>query len=223
MSKLSFKQELRNRIDEGSIDVPPRVESGQYGTKNPSALSTVIARIKRASTPQELAVAARRARTDAEQNAAIRKDSFFKLNDMPANREVCITFDWDQVMQPEDAHIARYCVAELLDRMLRGSYRAAKLQLMTANFVAVPEIWTKDGKPIPLHFHLLIDVPVAGLPWFDANIGRVWEGIIRPIAIMGSVHNEPIENKNKLSRYSLKQIDLEWVFDRTIWPIDLPI
>lgn len=223
MTKLSLKQELRRLIESGSIDVPDRGTSGLYGTKDPSARSETIRRIKEAKTPLELAIAARGARTLADQNAAIRKDAVFKLQSMPASRELVFKFDWHEVFQPEDANIARECIREFLVRMLRGIHRVAKstLDFATYNFVVVPEIWSKTGTFAPLHFHALIDIPAAGLPSFDAGAKSIWENVCRVHNIKGSIYVSPINNKDRLDRYNLKQFDLEWVFDRTMWPIDL--
>lgn len=223
MTKLSLKQELRRLIASGSKDVPDRGATGKYGTKNPTSRSEAIKRIKQAKTPFELTIAARGARTLADQHAAIRKDAVFKLNSMPANRELVFKLDWHEVFQPEDANIARECIREFLVRMLRGIHRSAKLELDFAaqNFVVVPEIWSKMGTFAPLHFHALIDIPTAGLPSFDAGAKSIWESVCRAHKIKGSIHSSPIKNKDRLDRYNLKQLDLEWVFDRTMWPIDL--
>lgn len=223
MIKSSLKEELLRKIESGSLDVPTRGESGMYGTRNVTPLSHTIKRIKQARTFQELEIAAKGVRTIEDQNAALRKNASLQLASMPANREVCLTFDWHPVFQPEDANVASLCVLEFLLRMAKNTCRSAKLplDLSAQNFVVVPEIWSSDGRSMPLHFHLLIDVPEGGLAWFDARARSIWEQVLRPNKLMGAIHYAPINDKDRLSRYSLKQFDLEWVFDRTIWPSDL--
>ena len=74
---------------------------------------------------------------------------------------------------------------------------------------------------MPLHFHMLINVPDQGLDWFDARYQTVWEQILRANNVKGDIYSDSIGDKEKLAGYSLKQLDIEWVFDRTLWPIDL--
>jgi hypothetical protein len=222
-ANVNLKTELRRWMESGALDVPARGDPGSYGVKNPAPLSNAIKKINLAKTSQELAVAAKSARTLNDQNAAIRKHAFFQLEAMPANREVGLTFNWDPVFQPEDANVARLCALEFLLRIMRNAHRVAKLPLdfNEVNFVAIPEIWGAEGDVVPLHMHLLIDIPNSALAWFDERAQRVWEQVLRSNKAMGSIHVAPIANKDRLAKYSLKQFDLEWVFDRTLWPIDL--
>lgn len=219
-----FKKQLLSEALWWEVAAPNRAATGYYGWKAPAPWSLLIKSINATSDESELAKVLRgRSPTIDEQDAAVRQLSRLRAQRMHTNRSIVFTQEWNNGVRVEDATAAKLCILEFTWRMLKNSYKISKLALDPKNveFICVPEIWSKKGDKVGLHFHMMLLVPDRGLDWFDKNAARIWHQVTSQYQQWGRVHVEPIIDRNRLSHYALKQGHFDWVVQHTLLPVDL--
>lgn len=219
-----YKQQLVDKALGWEIDAPARYKSELDGRKKPAEFSWLIKRIKNSAQTELEAILRGQTLSEAEQNAAIRRSQVFVTQSMAANRELVFRLDWDHVKgRPEDANMFRLCVLEWASRMVKDlqNVRCKSIDFSKVHFIAIPEIWAKDGKPSPLHYHMLMLVESDKLSWFDRRAKLVWQQVVRRYRQRGRLHVDAIKDQRAMAGYINKQSDIDWVFERTLTPIDL--
>jgi hypothetical protein len=205
---------------------PPRYQSQFYGQKQPRSRSALSRQLRSAETVDSLSHILRaKSPSAAEHDVALAEWIRLRNVALHPNRELVFKFDWRTMLWEEDVIIARELVLKFLRRLMKRS-AVARAKYLRADevmqFLFVPEIWSRTGDKVDLHYHGAVRVADAVLPWIDSQKAKIeWGRILAPYGITGSVHIAPINDIHCLSRYHTKQCDIDWVLQNTIEPIDL--
>jgi len=218
-----YRDSLFAQLNRQEIDEPDRSSSGAFGQRKTIFLSRLAQRIKQATTEAELTNTLRgRAPCPAEQDLAVRQLQIIRASNVRANCSIVLKFDWTP-NRPESAVAASLCILEWRTRLLKDFAKTFRLSEddLADDFVAVPEIWSKDGDPVPLHYHIIMQIPEAALTWFQETAHKRWMQVLDHFELGGRVHIEPITSQRKLSNYIMKQADIDWVAQHILLPIDV--
>lgn len=223
---LGSKQDLIDLIARGSCDTPPRNESAQAGWKEPASRSELISELKACRTISELENTLRGKKPSPEEHAvSVRVASVLEAQRVKANLGVVFNFDWHDLYAPENANVAQHCILEWVWRLAKNANPKRDRNGDDIRFVAVPEIWGTDMQPRPLHYHMALRLDHTLTASQIIPIGqRLWHQLLKQNKYGGpaaSVHIESCTNNDSLSRYNLKQANIDWVFQRTLTTSDL--
>ncbi len=218
-----YKDSLLAQFARGETDPPDRYSSGAFGQRQAAFLSRLAQRIKQTTNEAELiAVLQGRRPCQAEQDLAVRQLQIIRASRINVNYSVVLKFEWTP-NRPESAVVATLCVLEWRKRFLKdlANKFKANAEDLADRFVAVPEIWSKEGDPVPLHYHVMMHVPDEALEWFSETAHKRWMQVIDRFKLRGRVHIEPISSQRKLSTYIMKQADIDWVAQHILLPVDV--
>lgn len=218
-----YRDSLFAQINRCEIDAPERAYSEAFDERRAAFLSSLAKRIKQATTEERLAVVLQgRALHTAEQDLSVRQLQIIRASSIRANYSIVLKFDWTAV-RPESAAVASLCILEWRMRLLKDFARKFRLSEdgLADGFVAVPEIWRKDGKPTPLHYHVMMQIPDTALAWFQETAHKRWKHVLDHFRLRGRIHIEPISSQQTLSHYIMKQADIDWVAQHILLPIDV--
>ncbi len=224
--QVATKLQLLTRIANGIVDAPRRHDSSLAGWKRPSARSELIKSLKACRNEQELTAALRgRTPTHEEHEVAIRMASMIQVQSIQPNLAVVFNFDWHDLMAPENANVASYCILEWVWRLAKNVQLRRECKAEVILFVAVPEIWDREMKHVPLHYHMALKLDdYRRIDQIGAIGRRLWYQLLKQRGLGGPnayVYIEACTNTNSLSRYGVKQSDIDWVFQRTLTTSDL--
>lgn len=217
------KENLLAQLARGEIDPPDRYSSSAFGEKKVSHCSSLAKHIKQATTEEELTSTLRgRSPCAAEQDLAIRQMQTIRARGIAANRSIVLKFEWTPHL-PESAHVAALCILEWRSRYLKDIERKFNVPMdrIKNDFVAIPEIWSKEGDPVPLHYHVMMFVPNKALQWFGQTAHKRWMQVIDRFGLRGRIHLESVTSQRQLSTYNMKQADIDWVAQHILLPIDV--
>ncbi len=218
-----YRDNLLAQLARGEIDPPDRYASSAFGQKSSGHCSRLAKLIKQAATETELVtILLGRSPCQAEQDLAVRQLQIIRASRIHATHSIVLKFDWTP-SRPESAVVASLCVLEWRTRLLKdlaGKFKAHAEDLADS-FVAVPEIWSKEGDVAPLHYHVMMCIPDNALAWFTGTAHKRWMQVIDRFKLRGRVHIEPISSQRKLSTYIMKQADIDWVAQHILLPVDV--
>jgi hypothetical protein len=145
----------------------------------------------------------------------------------PANWAVSLTFgDGETFKFDPSVYLATFAVLEWIHRLGPKFYGHAYKQKSDDElryFCAAPERWNTVGNPVPLHYHLAMDIPENAVAWFEENACRLWHRTALQIFKQHGGHADlqPIHDRYGWARYMTKHSDLDWTLGATLHKCNL--
>lgn len=218
-----YRDALLRQLSRNEIDPPDRYSSGAFGQRKAAYLSRLAQQIKTTTKESELVAVLRgRSPCSTEQDLAIRQLQIIRSSGIRTSHSIVLKIDWTP-SRPESAIVGTLSILEWRTRFLKDVAGKFKIPTRTIdeNFVAVPEIWSKTGEPVPLHYHVMMQIPDEALEWFSETAHKQWMQVMKPFGLRGRIHVEPVKSQSALSTYSMKQADIDWVAQHILLPIDV--